>query len=68
MRSIFRERFGTTSGVRIDQAVPGAGNNPRPDLYFDGLGGRSVIFDVGSPSKLNDILKYGGWLTKSSHS
>jgi len=60
MRGIFRERFGDVPGVRIDQTIPGTGSNLRPDLYFPDLGGRKVIFDVGSPSKIQDIGKYKG--------
>ena len=60
MRGLFRERFRGVGGILIDQTVPASGSNLRPDLYFDSLGGRSVIFDVGSPSKIDDILKYEG--------
>jgi hypothetical protein len=59
-RSKFRDMFGDVPGVRIDQTIPGSGNSLRPDLFFPELGGRSVIFDVGSPSKIGDILKYEG--------
>ena len=60
MRGKFRAMFGDVPGVRIDQTIPGSGSALRPDLYFPDLGGRSVIFDVGGPSKVRDILKYGG--------
>lgn len=61
MRGQFRDTFGSTvPGVRIDQTIPGSGNRLRPDLYFPSINNRSVIFDVGSPSKVSDILKYEG--------
>jgi hypothetical protein len=60
-RSKFRDMFGdTVPGVRIDQTIPGSGNSLRPDLFFPNLGGRRVIFDVGSPSKIGGIQKYQG--------
>lgn len=59
-RSKFREMFGDVPGVRIDQTIPGSGNRLRPDLYFPDIDGRRVIFDVGSRSKIGDILKYEG--------
>ena len=60
MRMIFRQRFGDIPGVRIDQTILGSGSRLRPDLYVPDLGGRKIIFDVGSPSKVTDILKYEG--------
>jgi hypothetical protein len=60
MRSKLRDMFGDFPGVRIDQTIPQSGNRLRPDLYLPDIDGRRVIFDVGSPSKINDILKYEG--------
>ena len=60
MRGIFRKRFGDIPDIRIDQTIRGSGNKFRPDLYFPALGGRRVIFDVGSPSKVTGILDYEG--------
>jgi RHS repeat-associated protein len=60
MREFFRERFARTQGIQIDRTVSGETSDLRPDLYFENLGGRSVIFDVGSPSKIDGILKYEG--------
>ena len=60
MRGKFREMFGDTPGVRIDQTIPGSGSPLRPDLYFRNLGGSSAIFDVGGPSKVLGISKYQG--------
>ncbi len=58
MNKIFKEMFGDTPGVRIDQTIPGSGNNLRPDLYLPDLDGKEIIFDVGGSSKINDIQKY----------
>jgi RHS repeat-associated protein len=60
MRGKLREQFGDVPGARIDQTIPGSGNNLRPDLYLPSVGGRRVIFDVGSPSKMLEIGKYKG--------
>jgi hypothetical protein len=60
MRSIFRGLFGEVPGIRIDQTIPGSGIRLRPDLYFPDIDGHRVIFDVGSRSKVNAILKYEG--------
>ncbi|MGV3774938.1 MAG: RHS repeat-associated core domain-containing protein [Verrucomicrobiales bacterium] len=59
-RKIFRRMFGSSgnNGIGINQTVPGSGSTLRPDLYFPNLGGRSVIFDVGSRGKVLDIGKY----------
>lgn len=57
-RPIFKEMY--VGAVRLNQTVPGAANKLRPDVYFPDLGGRSVIFDVGGPSKIGEISKYRG--------
>ncbi len=54
----FQDLFGQIPGVRIDETIPNSGSNLRPDLYFPTLDARSVIFDVGSPTKIEDIQKY----------
>jgi len=38
--------------------VPGSGTPLRPDLYFPNLDGRSVIFEVGGPSKIGKLGKH----------
>ncbi|NQT12901.1 MAG: hypothetical protein HQ582_09130 [Planctomycetes bacterium] len=58
MRARFRDMYGDVPGIRIDQTIPGSGNSLRPDLYFPNIDSRRVLFDVGSPSKVSDILKY----------
>ena len=61
MNSAFQNRFGDIiAGVRIDQTIPGSGNALRPDLYLPNLGGKRVIFEVGSPSKVRGLGKYKG--------
>jgi RHS repeat-associated protein len=61
MHSYFVRRFGNTKGARMDQALPGSKDTSlRPDLYLPNVGGKSVIFDVGGPSKKADIEKYRG--------
>lgn len=57
MNGLLKQEFGGIEGVRINQAVDGYGNL-RPDIYFPNMEGRSVIFDVGSPSKIESIFKY----------
>lgn len=46
------------AGVLLDRTIPGSGSRIRPDIYFDNLGGKRVILDIGGPSKVRDILKY----------
>jgi hypothetical protein len=60
MNAWFKDQYGNVPGVRIDQQIPGSGMTTRPDLYLPELGGKKVIFDVGGPSKITDILKYEG--------
>ncbi len=59
MLRFFRQRFRpSVPGIRIDQTI-GTGSRLRPDLFFPSLGGRRVIFDVGTGlSKVRDITKY----------
>jgi RHS repeat-associated protein len=55
MESKFRAQY---PAMQLDQALPGS--TLRPDVYFPDLGGRSVIFDFGGPSKVEEVLKYSG--------
>ena len=43
----------------FDETIPNSGRM-RPDAYFPDLDGKSVIFDIGSKSKIADIQKYDG--------
>lgn len=43
----------------FDETIPNSGRM-RPDAYFPDLEGKSVIFDIGSKSKIADIQKYDG--------
>ena len=55
MESTFRSRYPT---MQLDRTLPGS--TLRPDAFFPNIGGRSVIFDFGGPSKVGDIMKYSG--------
>jgi RHS repeat-associated protein len=57
MNQIFEGGFRNIPGVHINETINGFGPL-RPDLYLPNMDGRSVIFDVGSPSKINTIFKY----------
>ena len=51
---------GAKAFTSIDRVIPGVSGKLRPDLYFRSLGGESVIFDFGGPSKIGQMGKYTG--------
>ena len=44
-------------GMTLDKAITGSGRM-RPDVFIPNIGGQSVIFDFGGPSKFKTINKY----------
>ena len=61
MNDWMRRTYGRSHpNMRLDRTVPGSGSDLRPDAYFPDIDGRSTIYDIGGPSKLDDIMKYDG--------